>query len=389
MNFTYVDPATGVNSSCTSECPLSSDPNVSFQDFFFVNVIGMNAFRIDISDWFGSGGGLTGIELFENDIYSYAINDFNEPECSSAGTLASKATVTGSWEVTPSHQSVSQYLSINIDASAATSASDSVVFFPQIKQSGNYSVNIYTPGCVTDGTCATRGQVRISGNMAAGSSEPTFQTDIFQTNNFDKYDQIYIGFIDAGSDSFRPSVTLVPSPGQSGELTVVAERVGFTLINSAGGLNSLFEFNPTKKSIDGSEFETSAIDKAGSALSLGAEIKALATSRDVTLAGGNYTTDGINNIFGINKTSSFSLPGNGLNGVVYSMFANDSITYVGGDFDNTGKATTKGLNHIAIYDASKNVWNPLGTGVNGRVWEIVPFAINFTDGTLETVISLS
>ncbi|KFY43437.1 hypothetical protein V495_03934 [Pseudogymnoascus sp. VKM F-4514 (FW-929)] len=389
MNFTYVDPATGANASCSSECPLSNDPNVPFQDFVFVNNVGMNSFQIDITEWYGSGAGLTGLKLFEDDIYSYAINDFNEPVCAVSSTTASKATVAGPWEVTPSRQSVSNYLTLKVDGSKASSNSESVVFFPHIKESGNYSVNIYTPGCIQDDSCATRGQVRVTGTMGAGSTEPAFETDIFQTNNFDKYDQIYIGFIDAGSDSFRPSIKLAVSSGQSGQVTAVANRVGFTLLDSAGGLNSLFEFDPAKKSIDGSAFAKSAIDKAGSALSIGADIKALVTSGDITIAGGNYSAKGMNNIFGVNKTSSFSLTGDGLNGAVYTMFVNNSIAYIGGDFDNTSKANTKGLNHVAAYDVSKDTWNTLGAGVNGRVSEIVPFAVNFTNGALETVLSLS
>src|SRR5205085_11695658 len=31
MNFTYIDPATGRNLSCTSECPLSDNRTVAFQ----------------------------------------------------------------------------------------------------------------------------------------------------------------------------------------------------------------------------------------------------------------------------------------------------------------------------------------------------------------------
>ena len=67
MNFTYTDPDTGEKGKlCDAECPLSSNPSVEFQDFRFVNTVGMNAFRIDISAWYGAGGGLNGIELFQN-----------------------------------------------------------------------------------------------------------------------------------------------------------------------------------------------------------------------------------------------------------------------------------------------------------------------------------
>jgi hypothetical protein len=64
MNFTYITP-TGETTHCDARCPLP-EGNVTYQDFHFVNTVGMNSFRIDISDWYGSGGGLSGIELFEN-----------------------------------------------------------------------------------------------------------------------------------------------------------------------------------------------------------------------------------------------------------------------------------------------------------------------------------
>ncbi len=170
MNFTYIDPATGRNQSCTNQCPLSSDKNVPFQDFHFVNVIGMASFRIDISDWFGSGGGLDGIELFENDIFAYAIDRFNEPSCSGSPTVSS-ATSTGPWSESPSFQSQSKYLTAQLSA-PITDQSASVVFTPDIRDAGNYSVNIYTPGCMQDSSCSTRGQVNITVSMVRAAPPP-------------------------------------------------------------------------------------------------------------------------------------------------------------------------------------------------------------------------
>lgn len=72
MNFTYMDPVTHEEKLCDARCPLSDDPAVLFQDFQFVNVVGMDAFQIDISDWYGKGGGLDGVELFEDGILSWS-----------------------------------------------------------------------------------------------------------------------------------------------------------------------------------------------------------------------------------------------------------------------------------------------------------------------------
>ena len=66
MNFTFIDPITKKETPCDARCPLSSDPSIPYQDFRFVNTVGMSAFRIDISEWYGQGGGFDGIELFQN-----------------------------------------------------------------------------------------------------------------------------------------------------------------------------------------------------------------------------------------------------------------------------------------------------------------------------------
>jgi hypothetical protein len=385
MNFTYIDPATGRSASCSSECPLSSNASVEYQDFHFVNVIGMNGFQVDISAWYGSGGGLDGIELFENDTFAYAINDFNEPTCADI-QVASTATQTGPWIITPSHQSFSEYLS----ATVTGSESASVVFLPDIKQSGNYSVNMYTPGCIQDNTCSTRGRVNITGVMASGSGNTGFTTDIFQTNNFDKYDQIYFGYIEAGSSSFRPSVTLSPVPGQNiPDMSIVAQRVGFTLISSGGGINSLFEFDPTQAVINTADFANSTFDQAGISLPTGAGVNALQASGSTTFVGGNFTTSTYNNIFAVTSSGTTSLTGNGLNGQVMTMFLNGTNLYVGGTFTNTSVGESTGLNNIALYDTSKATWSPLGAGVNGLVTNIVPLLMNVTANIPETVITLT
>ncbi|CRK42667.1 hypothetical protein BN1723_016050, partial [Verticillium longisporum] len=175
LNMTYVDPATGQNATCTSECPLSNDPAVTFQDFHFINNVGMDEFRIDISEFYGAGGGLNGIQLFGEDIFAYAINDFNEPTCEGLGIQTpSTATATGPWTESPSLQSNSRYLTAQFSADNISDSSAAVVFFPNIEESGNYSVEMYTPGCIQDDTCTSRGQVNVTGDMSS-AVEPVRQ----------------------------------------------------------------------------------------------------------------------------------------------------------------------------------------------------------------------
>jgi hypothetical protein len=392
MNFTYIDPATGQNSSCTSECPLSND-NSTFQDFHFVNVIGMDAFRIDISDFYGNGGGFTGIELFEDDVFSYAINDFNEPACA-ALTAASASTSTGPWQRTPSYSSSSDYLTANLQA-PITEKSASVVFQPDIKESGFYSVNLYTPGCMQDGTCSTRGQIHVTGSMAANPAQASpLDVFLYQTNNFDKYDQIYFGYMDASSSSFRPSVTMTPKADQGlTSMSFVAQRAGFTVINSTAGLNGLFEYDPSVTVVNSSDFGSSAFDILGSGFDSGSAVNALATAGDVTFIGGNFTSSKVKNIIAVNTSGggngSVQALDGGLNGQVLAMIANDTKLYVGGQFSSTLDNTVKGMNNVAVYDSKQNAWSALGSGVNGQVLDVVAMTMNVSGTTPEIVIAFT
>ncbi|KAL2119009.1 hypothetical protein VTJ04DRAFT_5969 [Mycothermus thermophilus] len=388
MNFTYIDPVTKQNASCTNECPLSDDKAIPFQDFHFVNVIGMNEFRIDISAFYGNGGGLNGIELFGDDILSYAVNDFNEPSCAGL-KFPSEATVTGPWVVTPSFQSTSEYLTAQL-AAPITEDSASVVFTPDIRESGHYSVNLYTPGCLQDNTCPNRGQIRLTGQMTADptKSQP-IDVSLYQTNNFDKYDQIYFGFVDASSGSFRPRVTMTPLAGQDlAQMTFVAQRISFTLINSTGGLNGLYEYTPGA-AINASEFMKSSFNRLGASFSANSAVNALTTVGQDTFIAGNFSAGDIRNI-AVMKGSDATAKGlgGGLNGEVVSVFVHENSLYAGGAFTGTTGNSAK-LNHVAVYDTTSNSWSALGAGVNGKVRRVVGMTMNVTSTTPEVVVALS
>ncbi|KAK5990489.1 Squalestatin S1 biosynthesis cluster protein L1 [Cladobotryum mycophilum] len=386
MNLTYVDPATGKNQSCTSECPLSNDPKVKFQDFHFVNTIGMNRFQVAISAFYGNGAGLAGIQLSEDNVFSYAVQDFNEPKCGI--NFPSTATATGPWSTLPSVQTDSSYLSAKVSA-PFTSKSASVVFTPNIKQSGNYSINIYTPGCVPDGTCLTRGRVNITGIMSTGTIKSNFTTSLYQTNYYAKYDEIFVGYIERTSDSFKPSITVSPFEGQDlSELTLVAQKVGFNLINGTGGLNGLFDFDPSKAVIDTAKLDASPVNKLGTSFDHNSGVTTLATAGDVTYIGGNFSSTNYRNLVAINANSKVVALDGGLNGEVNSMYLQGNQLFIGGGFTNKQTNAKDGLNHVAVYDTKADSWSALGAGVDGTVEYVAPFQVNISN-TLETAIAFT
>lgn len=230
--------------------------------------------------------------------------------------------------------------------------------------------------------------------MGAPSSTQPIQpisTTVSQTNDYDKYDQVYFGFIDASTSSSRPSVTLTPSSGQGGPLTVVAQRVRFELRSSTGGLNGLFEYDPSQATID-TDFSKSAVDSAGNRLNPGARITALTVINNVTYAGGNFTSDSANasHIMAIADGNLTTLPGGGLNEAVEAMYNPDtSILYVGGNFTSTRDNATDNLHNMAAYSIVDKSWQAIGAGVNGPVWSIVPIAINVSSSQQESAIAFS
>jgi hypothetical protein len=330
----------------------------------------------------------TRLLLTDVDIYTFAINNFNEPKCGGTTTGASSS-ATSPWMITPSHQSNSQYLTATLPGNPVD-VKQTVVFEPDITQPGDYSVLVYTPGCIGDDTCNTRGIVEITGNMSRkASSNPTINT-LYQTNEYDKYDEIYVGYMDA-TDGFKPSVTLAPAPGQVGPKTFVAQRVRFQLRNAtAGGLNGLFEYDPSKQEID-TNFASSVIDAAGAQLNLQREsiITSLATQGDRLFVGGNFSAKSLNNIFAVDKGAREATPltGAGLNGQVLSIYVNGDTAYFGGNFTNTQNRTATGLNGVAAY--VNDEWQPLGAGISGSATYIVPFTLNLTANAPETVLGIS
>ncbi len=404
MNFTYTDPDTGVEGHCDALCPLSSQTSVPYQDFRFINTVGMSAFRIDISAWYGQGGGLDGIELFQNgklnvhvhfdssliplDIFAYAVDTSNEPSCANI-QYGSNSTATGPWTVTPSLQSNSEYLTANLIGPGVSTNDVSVTFEPDIKQKGNYSVTMFTPGCIQDNSCGTRGIVNVTGLYTA-TSAPSSPISIYQTNNYDKYDMIYQGPVDVNSDSFRPSVTLAALSGQKDGVTLVAQRVQFNLTDSTGGLNGLYEFNPNANTTQ-SDFSGSVIDSAGMGLSAGAIITTIQVQNNVAYIGGNFSNQdvGFENIFSIGSGNSTALPNGGLNAEVSSMIPYADLLFIGGNFTNTMNNSVPGLNNVAMFNTTSQTWEALGAGVSGAVDSVVTLEVNVTTDQPEVCVSVN
>lgn len=383
MNLTYTDSATGQKANCDFSCPLSNDTSELYTDFELVNPVGMSGFMIQIIDWYGEGAGLDGLEIFQDQIFTYAINNFNEPSCAGIEFPAT-ANTTGNWTVTSAGSST-DYLVANISSSPDAA----ITFKPDIQQSGNYSVLLYTPGCSVAGTCQSRGRVNVTATFSSTQTEADLETStIWQTNDYEKYDTIYTGYIEASSDDFRPEITVTPLAGQ-GDIQIVASRVGFDLISSTGGnLNGLYDYNP--QNVTDSDFSSDNVDSIGLQLSSEATISTLVQSGDVVYAAGNFSDSTLSNILSFNASgNATTLSGGGLNSYVQALLLLNDTLYAGGNFTDTAQGSTQDLSYVAAYSTASNTWSPLGAGVNGPVNSILAFPVNSSNGTLETTVAVS
>ena len=135
--------------------------------------------------------------------------------------------ISGAWSLLPPNDSTSEYIIANLTGAAINKAL--VTFNLRVAASGNYSIRVLTPGCIQSGTCSTRGRVNITGSFADPASviAGNIVTVLSQTNDFDKYDEIYTGFVQAATADFTPSVNMTPIADGviNGQLTVVAQAV--------------------------------------------------------------------------------------------------------------------------------------------------------------------
>ena len=290
----------------------------------------------------------------------------------------------------PSAQSSSRYLSADLPKDA-NPQEYSVTLQPDIKEAGNYSVVLFTPGCQQDNSCDKRGIVNVTGTYStlAGAEQPSAKS-LYQTNYFDKYDEIYNGPVDASSNGFRPSVTVKPLDNPEDPVTIVAQRVQFKpLGNGTSLLNGLYEFDPMAEVT--SDYTNSTIDKAGSTLNKGAIINSIVTQGDSTFVAGNFSDGsvGLKNILAIGNEGATALADAGLNDQVSSMIVSENFLYLGGNFSNTANGSVNGLSNVAAYDLTQKAWVALGAGVDGAVDTVVGFTVNVTTNTQELCIAFN
>ncbi|CAR26801.1 hypothetical protein ZYGR_0I00730 [Zygosaccharomyces rouxii] len=225
LNLSYVDPEEGELRYCDAFCPLYnrqrleeassnsssvenmttfSDNNTTdikwgrdFQEFAFVNNVPISSVEFVALSSYGSNVGLSSWQFFQSRASIYANNSLNQPACGKMQSYSNATISNNDWRQGLNGQT---YLSTSYVEDQGNIPR--VTFHPQIQYPGNYSIKLYTPGCLGDGTCNQRAIVNVT-LWDGDSNEPLSSEVIYENNNELKYDELWDGHLKSS-----PKVTL-------------------------------------------------------------------------------------------------------------------------------------------------------------------------------------
>ncbi|KAG2204037.1 hypothetical protein INT47_007031, partial [Mucor saturninus] len=192
FSLSYLDPITGIAVTCSDNCTLSNNPSVTYQDFRILDTFMTTGIAIDIKSWYGVGGGLSFVQVFQSEIFTYAVNPDPTNICTSNVTLPKVSTV-GNWTTVTSG---SPYLSYPIKSTLNTS---SITFYPNIAESGIYEVLVYTPPCKST-ACSERTDIDLTFALSKANKENATMSQKYPGSR-----SIFTGYFDL-SDNYNPSI---------------------------------------------------------------------------------------------------------------------------------------------------------------------------------------
>jgi hypothetical protein len=358
--------------------------------------------------------------------------DKNNPKSCFASN-PSNTTRTGDWIEKLANTNIAgttqEVLVATFPVTTAPNDAPSFEWIPYISASGQYDINLLTPGCTNFQDCGERTSVKVT--VFPGDGLQPWVTTVSQQNKDDSVDLIYRGPVLPSTSNSVTTITLKladqpAGSGEGGKYTIVADRVQLVLTASssgssatpsvganganAGAMNGFgfFEWplNPAQATFDATKTvpksSVTSLDTIG--IDLYKQLGQLVVSPDVLIhavahhpsgavfVGGQFKlSSGMTHIVVFKNGNLVALAGNGLNGPVNSLLLYGDELYVGGSFTDTSGATSQGkLSGVAMYDVQRDQWNSLQGGVNGKVTSLglsdkkLQVAGNFVDAISST-----
>lgn len=425
--LTYTDPATGQNQTCSDPCPLSTDSSLLYQDFLFDSTASITGVQIKLSGFTGRSPGLHILQLLSSGAFASSVESNNGQSCFAPNP--SHSARTGDWVAKVANTGIAgttqTVLVSDVDVGTSPASGPSFTWIPYVSAAGNYDVTLLIPGCAEFQDCDSRTSVKVT--IFPGEGLPPSVSTISQRNNGDTSALLYSGPIVPSGPDFVTTITMTladqpDGSGQNGKYEIVADRVQLVLksvnfstsnnstSNTIQGLQHGFGFfewprsaATTDNSLDASQIlpnsSLTTLDSAsiqmyaaiGNGQLNGANLTAVAHHPSgIIFLGGTFqlssgSASGASNIVMFRNGALVSIAGNGLNGPVSALLIDQNRLFVGGAFRDTAAGTTNGgLRGIAVYEIDRNVWTPLGTGIDGRI-----ASLGSTNGLVQAVGSFS
>ncbi|KAG0668721.1 hypothetical protein C6P45_004389 [Maudiozyma exigua] len=388
LNLTYIDPLSGQLTYCDAFCPLyttrilkSQAQNDSFsisdkvklvsdnttiikwgqnyQDFAFVNPVDLESLTFHALNSYGSNVALMGFQLFQDSFNSFANDTLNEPNCNNETSVTSVSLSENDWK------SVSNSINyISTHYTPEINTVPSVEFSVDLQYNGQYTIDLYTPGCSSDGTCSSRGIVNVTVWDTTDNSVISTKS-IYQNNEQLKYDQLYSGTLNISTCR----ITLTYQKGlyaTNSPVTIVADRaiVSIVKLDTSDlnqltatntkyhiGLNGLFQyqlsnFTSTFNASEDSVTETSLLQSVNDTLKMNASIIAKLYQNDTLLIADQNS--GISVIKLGYDSEVYSIDSTEISGKVNSFNDFDDSIFIAGDNLKLSGAASNNL----IYNGS-------------------------------------
>ncbi|CEJ03218.1 hypothetical protein RMCBS344292_17206 [Rhizopus microsporus] len=368
FQMAYLDPASNTTKTCTTNCVLSNDASVEYQDFRILNTTMTSGIAIDIKSWYGSSGGLASVSVFQSENFIYAI-DTNAENTPCGNNTLKRIETKGSW--TRINDGGLAYY-----ASNATNDS-SIIFYPGLAESGNYDVYIYLPQC-SGTSCNDRTNLDVHIYTSPGQNATVKYVDA----SSNAQDGLFLSsaYFNLSLD-FQPTIEITAAHNATKTGSIIAHAFQFVKNPSRGALSNIIQYNTT------AELQWGPLSTELASNSIVNDIKEYQDS--LYIVGdfkGTDSSNGVyNNIVQYNSGKLKALKSGGTNGPIESIAIAPQTgeIFVAGNFSALASSNATQISSVGRYNVNQATWNPLegwlplGSGLAGQVTDI-----EYIDGKL-------
>ncbi|RKP26877.1 cortical protein marker for cell polarity-domain-containing protein [Syncephalis pseudoplumigaleata] len=352
LTLSYFDAELGRTLVCRERCPLQKSAQYQYFHVAAENQREGRGINLNVIEWYGSGGGLSSIELFQRDVLTYADNRFNFPACAKT-SVRSAASLTGAWSAVqlPSlPRTVMQH-------TYTGTAAGSITFRPHVPEDGFYEIYLLQPGCDLDQSCDRRNLIDVT--VTAAPQAAGITTTVDQSVRGNRRVLLYTGLVasSAGDGGFSPHITLslarnARALGAGVTGSIVADAVQFVRLQTISQLNGVLLVSNTG--------DTGITwNGLNDPLPSGAIVHALQPTSSGALFIGGQFRDNARNYTNIVEYASNAtlqpLPDTGVNGVVHALADTGDTLWIGGGFTHSARNASVLLN-LAPFSYRTRQW---------------------------------